>query len=462
MAAGDARPVPRKNVAYRVTFPILDADGDLVTGAATPDSEVSIDGGTFADCTNEATEIATASGMYFLDLTAAEMNGDTIAVIVKTATAGAKTTPIVMYPEEVGDYRANVVQWNGTTVPAEHTAGYPIVTIKDGTGTGEIDTVSGGVTVKAADLDTIINGVWDEAASDHVAAGSFGGNNQVPRSSTAQAGAASTITLDTGASAVDDFYNFTFIQLIGGTGVGQTRLISDYVGSTKVATVLPNWATNPDVTSVFVIRPFGAIDVQYWREEFVLNLVGSRVDANMGSATANAITATSLAASASAEIATAIWDELTATARAVGSYGQLFKDDIDAAISSRATSAQATSIQADTDDIQTRLPASLVSGRIDASVGAMAANVLTASALAADAVIEIIDGLLDRDMATGADSGSTTVRTVRQALRALRNRMAIVAGTLTVYKEDDVTASWTGAISTTAGDPISELNPAGP
>lgn len=105
MAATDARPVPRKNTAFRVTFPILDADGDLVTAATTLDSEVSIDAAAFADCTNEATEIATGSGVYYLDLTAAEMNGDTVAVIVKTGTAGAKTTTIVMYPEESGDYR---------------------------------------------------------------------------------------------------------------------------------------------------------------------------------------------------------------------------------------------------------------------------------------------------------------------------------------------------------------------
>lgn len=34
-------------------------------------------------------------------------------------------------------------------VAAEHTAGYPVITIKDGTGTGEIDTTSGGVLVAA-------------------------------------------------------------------------------------------------------------------------------------------------------------------------------------------------------------------------------------------------------------------------------------------------------------------------
>lgn len=53
----------------------------------------------------------------------------------------------------------------------------------------------------------------------------------------------------------------------------------------------------------------------------------------------------------------------------------------------------------DTNDIQSRLPAALVGGRMDASVGAMAANTLTASALAADAVTEIQSGLSTLDAA---------------------------------------------------------------
>ena len=103
MASSDAKPYPYKNTAYRATFPIFDADGDPVTGAAGLDSEVSKDGGTFADCTNEATEIATSSGIYYLDLTSSEMNADTVAVIVKTSTSGAKTTVLVFYPVEAGD-----------------------------------------------------------------------------------------------------------------------------------------------------------------------------------------------------------------------------------------------------------------------------------------------------------------------------------------------------------------------
>ena len=37
----------------------------------------------------------------------------------------------------------NVEEWNATAVPSEHSVGYPVVTVKDGTGTGEIDTASG-------------------------------------------------------------------------------------------------------------------------------------------------------------------------------------------------------------------------------------------------------------------------------------------------------------------------------
>ncbi len=131
MAASDAKPIPIKGQAYRITFPILDADGDLVSGAADLDSEISKDGGTFTDCTNEATEIATSSGMYYLDLTADEMNADTVAIIVKTSTSGAKTTPIVLYPAESTDIPVNVKSISDDTTAADN-----MESAFDGTGYG--------------------------------------------------------------------------------------------------------------------------------------------------------------------------------------------------------------------------------------------------------------------------------------------------------------------------------------
>lgn len=81
-----------------------------------------------------------------------------------------------------------------------------------------------------------------------------------PETGTAQAGAASTITLATGANATDDNYNGNTITITSGTGSGQVRTISDYVGSTKVATVSASWDTNPDNTSVYRINDW-AVEV---------------------------------------------------------------------------------------------------------------------------------------------------------------------------------------------------------
>lgn len=75
----------------------------------------------------------------------------------------------------------------------------------------------------------------------------------VTLANTAQAGASTTITLNTGASAVDNFYNGSAIVIRSGTGSGQTKTITGYVGSTKVATVNSAWSVNPDATSVFCV-----------------------------------------------------------------------------------------------------------------------------------------------------------------------------------------------------------------
>lgn len=70
---------------------------------------------------------------------------------------------------------------------------------------------------------------------------------------TAQDGAASAITLASGASATNNAYRGMVITTTGGTGSGQTNLISAYNGSTKVATVAVPWATTPDNTTTYSI-----------------------------------------------------------------------------------------------------------------------------------------------------------------------------------------------------------------
>lgn len=69
---------------------------------------------------------------------------------------------------------------------------------------------------------------------------------------------------------------------------------------------------------------------------------------------------------------------------------------------------------------------------------------------------ENADALLKRDMS--AVTGESA-RSPLNALRAIRNKVAISAGTMTVYEEDDTTAAWTASVATSAGNPISSVDP---
>jgi hypothetical protein len=173
-ASHAALPYPVKGCRYTLAVPYLDADGDP-TDPTTPDTEVSKDGGTFADCAEEVTTITGSNGAGFLTLTGAETDCSLLVLAAKVA-SGPKATLATLVPRV---------------------------------------------------LPTIASG-------------------------TAQAGANGTITLASGASAVDDYFVGCIVKTTGGTGGGgtggannQARVITDYVGSTKVATVVPNWETNP-------------------------------------------------------------------------------------------------------------------------------------------------------------------------------------------------------------------------
>ena len=70
--------------------------------------------------------------------------------------------------------------------------------------------------------------------------------------------------------------------------------------------------------------------------------------------------------------------------------------------------------------------------------------------------IENADALLKRDMS--AVTGESA-RSPLNALRAIRNKVAIAAGTMTVYKEDDSTSAWSAAVTTGSSDPLSSIDP---
>lgn len=220
MASTDSRPVPIKNTAFRAVFPILDADGDLVTGATGLDSEVSKDQGTFADCTNEATEIATNSGMYYLDLSSTEMNADCVAVIVKTSSSGAKTTVLVFYPVEAGDIDVDVTSWSGTAVASPDTAGYPKVTIKSGTGTGEVSLTSGIASVNQTQIAGSATASTNmSAAARTITTGTVDGGGITP----------TTTTFDTSITeATASHFVGNLVRFNSGSLAGQQALVETY------------------------------------------------------------------------------------------------------------------------------------------------------------------------------------------------------------------------------------------
>jgi len=65
----------------------------------------------------------------------------------------------------------------------------------------------------------------------------------------AAGGGASTVTLPTDAQPIDEYYTGMEVYIYAGVGTGQKRVISSYVGATRVATVSVAWSVTPDTSS---------------------------------------------------------------------------------------------------------------------------------------------------------------------------------------------------------------------
>lgn len=196
------------------------------------------------------------------------------------------------------------------------------------------------------------------------------------RTGTAQAGAISTITLDASASTGADAYKDCWIAIVAGTGATQIRMCAGYNGGSKLATIVPDWNTQPDNTSVFVVVPAGPADIWYY-----LGVLAPGYPSN--------------------------WSNL------------------------------------------------FINGSGQVTIGAITGGAITSASIATAAKESIADVLLGRSIAGGANTG----RKVGDALKILRNKVTIIAGVMTVYEDDDTTPAWDGAVTTTAGNPISAIDP---
>ena len=142
---------------------------------------------------------------------------------------------------------------DGVVVAAASKTGYSLTTAPPTVAEIQAEMEENGASV----LDTLQDRLTDTRSTylDYLFSIYFGLVSVVAQ---AQSGAAGTITLTAGASAVTDFYKGQVIVIYTGTGAGQARVVTAYNGSTKVASVSPNWATAPDATSWYVITTFGS------------------------------------------------------------------------------------------------------------------------------------------------------------------------------------------------------------
>jgi hypothetical protein len=318
-------------------------------------------------------------------------------------------------------------------------------------------------------------------------------------------------SVDTGAITAASFAaaaidaNAIASNAITGAKIAANAIDASALAADAVAEIQAGLATSAEVAAV-------QSDTDNIQTRLPAALVSGRMDASVGAMAANTLTASALAADAVTEIAAgisipsaatvadAVWDEARAGHVAAGSFGQgvasvvgsvgsvatggitagsFAASAIDAAAiasnaitaakiatdaitaakiaadavaeiqSGLATASALATVQSDTDNIQTRLPAALVSGRMDASVGAMAADTLTASALAADAVTEIAAGISFPSAGTIADSVWDEARAGHVAAGSFGQGVASVVGSVGSVATGGITAGSfaAGAIS---------------
>ena len=73
----------------------------------------------------------------------------------------------------------------------------------------------------------------------------------------------------------------------------------------------------------------------------------------------------------------------------------------------------------------------------------------------------LADELLARELGSGSSAGAINERTVRSALRGLRNKTTVINNEMTVYKEDDTSTAWSATVSSSdSSKTITGVDPA--
>lgn len=221
-------PLPVKGVAYIFYGSLIQqADTRLFKSSPTlaaGDFKVSIDGGAFANLATLPTVTPAAGVSVKFSLSSGEMNGDNIYVTCVDA-SGAE------WCDQSFDIQ--------TATRGIDDLAYPATTGRS-------------FAVSAAGVVDSNVALWLAVAPNALSSGKVD-SVAVSRAGTAQAGTATTLTLDAGASAVDSYYNGAGLIITSGANIGVTRTVTGYVGATKVVTFSRALPSAADATPTFIV-----------------------------------------------------------------------------------------------------------------------------------------------------------------------------------------------------------------
>jgi hypothetical protein len=126
-----------------------------------------------------------------------------------------------------------------------------------------VDSDTGGISYGFKAKTPVADAVWDETLSAGAHANLFSAGkrlqNVVLRGGTAISGGANWVQLPGPWSSVDGIYEENLVSIVDGTGAAQTRMITDYVGSTRRAYVDRDWHIVPDNTSEIELLAFSGV-----------------------------------------------------------------------------------------------------------------------------------------------------------------------------------------------------------
>jgi len=250
--------MPKKNQAFILYTSLVSQSNPFIMQAnptlAAGDLKVSIDGGALNNLATLPTVTPAAGKMVKISLSATEMNGTNITVVCSDASGAEwqdQTINILTSVRDIDD----VLPTSSYTTPP--TVGAITDAVWDEVLTGATHNVptSAGRRLRQVTASIIIDGMAQGAGT---------GNNQ--------------IQLANDASSVNGTYDPGLVYIVSGAGIGQSRIILEYNGATRTATVNRDWKVAPDATSEYVIAAYA--DLQCVNEGLVRAATANTIQLN--------------------------------------------------------------------------------------------------------------------------------------------------------------------------------------